>query len=98
MALLHLPSLGGPSRQPLHPAAGARVQGIRGTDGTDTLSNASDLRTDIEVCQTRVRKPYTPDQTSAWKSSSQPSSHETKNFLGLGPLNLPFRSESKGQN
>jgi hypothetical protein len=44
MALLHLPSLGGPSWQSLHHAARACVQGIRYANGADALPNASDLR------------------------------------------------------
>src|SRR6266481_9652927 len=44
MALLHLPSLGGPSWQSLHHAARACVQGIRDANGADPLPNSSDLR------------------------------------------------------
>jgi len=44
MAIPRLRSLCGPSRQPAHPAGGARVQGIRGANGTDARSHASDLK------------------------------------------------------
>src|ERR1700675_614527 len=44
MALLHLPSLGGPSWQSLHHTTRACVQGIRDANGADALPNASDLR------------------------------------------------------
>src|SRR5260370_36222603 len=49
MALLHIPSLGGPSWQSLHHTARACIQGIRDANGADALSNASDLRNGIGV-------------------------------------------------
>src|SRR5580704_12537184 len=60
MALLHLPSLGGPSWLSLHHAARACVQGICDANGADTLSNASDLRLILEFQTIRVAGRMSP--------------------------------------
>jgi hypothetical protein len=59
MALLQLSSLGGPFEQSLHLTDRPRVQGIRGANGADALSNASYLRRNKEAGATNseVRLP-----------------------------------------
>ena len=44
VALPRLRSLGGPSRQQAYPATGAHVQGVRGANGANALSHASDVK------------------------------------------------------
>jgi hypothetical protein len=74
MALLRLPSLGGPSGQSLHHAPRARLQRIRGANGANALPNASDLRSDIEVS---IRTTFPPWE---WSTSMCPTKFPLHTF------------------